>query len=127
MAKLLGVVALTLMLSGEVVAEPLGDALDAYDAGDYATALRLLRPLAEDGDARAQNILGIMYEDGRGVQQDHARAAQWYRSAADQRFAEAQANLGTTYLYGIGVPHDYVEAALWFRLAAVQVVSRGVV
>lgn len=51
-----------------------------------ATALRELRPLAEQGNAGAQNRLGIMYEKGQGVPQDHAAAVKWYRKAAAQGY-----------------------------------------
>ena len=57
---------------------------EAAARGDYATALRELRPLAEQGDARAQYGLGIMYDKGRGVTQDHAEALKWIRLAAEQ-------------------------------------------
>src|SRR4051794_23298177 len=62
----------------------------AYQKGDYDTALRLLRPLAETGDARAQFNLGVMYSEGQGVPQDNAEAGKWYRLSAEQGYAQAQ-------------------------------------
>ncbi len=62
----------------------------AYKRGDYATALRELRPLAEQGHASAQFNLGLMYNNGLGVPQDYAEALQWYRKAAEQGHATAQ-------------------------------------
>ena len=56
----------------------------AYDTGDYAAALREWRPLAEQGDAKAQYNLGVMYAKGEGVAQDYAQAAEWYNLAAAQ-------------------------------------------
>ncbi len=56
----------------------------AYKRGDYATAYQELRPLAERGNARAQNSLGLMYRYGRGVRQDYGEAAKWYRKAAER-------------------------------------------
>ena len=53
-----------------------------------------MRALAEAGDAEAQNNLGLMYFNGRGVAQDEAEAVAWYRRAAEQGFANAQYNLG---------------------------------
>ncbi len=94
------------------------EALAAYQRGDYATALRELRPLAEQGDAGAQNQLGIMYSLAQGVPQDYAKALQWWRKAAGQGFARAQFNLGYMYDKGYGVPQDYVQAHMWFDLAA---------
>ncbi len=92
----------------------------AYQRGDYATALREFRPLAEQGDAVAQHNLGFMYEKGLGVPQDYAKALQWYRKAAEQGFAESQYNLGVMYAKGQGVPQDDAEAVGWYRKAAEQ-------
>ena len=92
----------------------------AYDRGDYATALRELRPLAEQGSVFAQNYLGIMYNYGWGVAQDFAEALKWYRKAAEQGNAGAQTGLGGMYILGQGVPQDFAEALKWFRKAAVQ-------
>ncbi len=90
----------------------------AYFRGDYATALKEIRPLAEQGDASAQFNLGQMYRSGRGVPQDYNEAVRWYRRAAEQGQAEAQFGLGVLYRTGEGVPQDYVEAMGWFRQAA---------
>ncbi len=94
--------------------------LDAYDRGDYATALREWRPLAEQGNADAQFYLGVMYRDGQGVPQNDAEAVQWYRKAAEQGDASAQYKLGIGYGKGQGVPQDDAEAAKWYRKAAEQ-------
>ena len=93
---------------------------DAYNRGDYATALREWRPLAERGEALAQYNLGLLYRKGRGVPQDDVQARQWYEKAAAQGQAKAQYNLGTLYLNGSGVPKDYQQALRWFRMAADQ-------
>jgi hypothetical protein len=92
----------------------------AYLRGDYATALRLWRPLAEQGDADAQARLGLLYDLGKGVPQDDAEAVKWYRKAADQGLAPAQFNLGLMYDNGQGVPQDYVQAHMWYNLAAAK-------
>ena len=94
--------------------------MDANNRGDYATALREWRPLAEQGDALAQYNLGLLYRKGRGVPQDDVQARQWYAKAAVQGQAKAQFNLGTLYFNGEGVPKDYQQALRWFRLAADQ-------
>jgi uncharacterized protein len=91
----------------------------AYDKGVYATALRLLRPLAEQGEANAQYNLGLMFDNGQGVPQDYATAVSWYRKAAEQGHAAAQYNLGRIFANGgQGVPQDYATAASWYRKAA---------
>lgn len=111
---------LTASLSIPAFASPLEDAAAAYTKGDYATALRLWRGLAEQGDAKAQFSLGVMYETGRGVAKDDAEAVQWYRKAAEQGNAVAQGNLGLIYANSRGVTKDDAEAVRWFRKAAEQ-------
>jgi len=93
---------------------------DAYNRGDYATALNEWRSLAAQGDAGGQNGLGLMYVKGQGVFQDSGEAAKWFRLAADQRYASAQYNLGLMYDKGQGVPQDNTVAVKWYRLAADQ-------
>ena len=74
----------------------------AYKNGDYATAARLLRPLAEQGYVPAQSLLGVLYDQGQGVQQDYVEAMKWYRLAADQGYAPAQNSVGVLYAKGEG-------------------------
>ena len=83
-------------------------------------AVEAIRLAAEQGDASAQDDLGLMYADGRGVPRDETEAAGWFRLPADQGQAEAQFNLGRMYANGRGVPQDYVAAYMWFSLAAAQ-------
>ena len=78
------VVALMLGWAGAVHAGDFQKGLEAYNAGDYATALLEWRDLAEQGDAEAQYNLGVMYDNGQGVAQDYAEAVKWYRRAAEQ-------------------------------------------
>ncbi len=90
----------------------------ACQRGDYATALREWRPLAKQGDAAAQNNLGVMYKMGLGVPQDYAEAVRWWRKAAEQGHANAQYNLGLMYKNGLGVPQDEAQGYMWFKLAS---------
>ena len=90
----------------------------AYERGDYVSALREFRPLAEKGGASAQYNLGLMYDKGKGVPQGYAEAVKWYRQAAEQGHATAQYNLGVMYSKGEGVPQDYAQAHMWWNLAA---------
>ena len=106
--------------AGSVAAGALEDGVAAYEKGDYATALRLLRPIADQGDAGAQYNLGLMYANGQGVPQDYAAAVNWYRKAAEQGDNGAQVNLGLMYDNGQGVQQDYATAMSWYRKAAEQ-------
>ena len=90
----------------------------AYADGDYATALQEWTPLAEAGDANAQNWLGWMYNDGTGVPQDHAEAAKWYKMAAEGGDVIAQLTMGFIYDKGRGVLQDNVMAHLWLNIAS---------
>lgn len=97
--------------------------LDGYAElrrGNYAAALSLLRPLAEQGNVRAQKALGDMYDEGQGVAQDRNEALKWYRLSAQRGFGSAQVALGNMYLLGKGVAEDHREAAKLLRLAAKQ-------
>ena len=97
MRRILAVFVLAVMLTGGAAAGPFEDGMAAVERGDYATALRLWRPLAEQGYARVQFNLGFMYAEGEGVPQDDAEAAKWYRLSAEQGHAGAQFNLGFMY------------------------------
>ena len=120
MGRLAGAVSLALSLLGAPVAGAADyDAgLAAFESGDFATALAEWRPLAEAGDARAQNELGVMYGAGFGVGKDNATAASWFRRAAVQGDVRAQNNLGRLYRLGLGVARDPVTGAHWIKRAA---------
>ena len=96
-------------------------AQDAYNRGDYATALREWRQMADRGYAAAQCNVGVLYARGEGVPQDTAEAARWYRKAAETGHARAQYNLGSMYDNGDGVAQDYVQSYMWLSLAASRV------
>jgi TPR repeat protein len=93
---------------------------DAYVNGDFQTAFEQWQPLATQGHAESQNMMGYMYRYGQGVVQDYAQALHWYRLSADQGNARAQNNLGVMYRLGLGTPQDYQEAFRWFHRAAEQ-------
>jgi TPR repeat protein len=107
-----------LMLATPAVNAGFDQAAAAFDKGDYATALRELKPLVEKGDARSQYAMGVLAENGYGMPKNLAQAADWYRKAAEQGNTDAQFNLGAMYEHGVGMPVNYVEAARWYRPAA---------
>jgi TPR repeat protein len=78
------------------------------------------RAAAEQGNALAQDNLGVMYVLGQGVLQDDVEALKWFRMAAEQGDAGAQYHLAGMYTDGRGVPQDYAEAMKWGRRAAEQ-------
>lgn len=84
---------------------------------DYEKGYEILKPLAEQGHARAQTQIGHLYHAGQGVERDYDRARYWYRQAADRGDARAQFHLAKLYFEGRGVPQDYRRAWRWFREA----------
>ena len=82
--RALATVLLSLSFAIPVLAGPLEDANAAIKRRDYATAVRLIRPLAEQGNANAQYNLGVLYDNGLGVPQDRVRAYMWLNLAAMQ-------------------------------------------
>lgn len=90
----------------------------AFDRANYATALKVWLPPAEQGDQAAQTYVGEIFEKGLGVQPDYATAATWYRRAAERGYSRAALNLGNLYERGLGVPRDPAQALKWYRRAA---------
>ena len=84
-AQILGVAA--------AVAGPWEDGMAAYNRGDYVPAIRLFRPLAEQGNPKAQSVLGVMYRRGEGVARSSVRAFLWFSRAASRGDAKAKAQL----------------------------------
>jgi len=80
-------------------------------AEDESNDVESLKELAEIGDAFAQHNLGVMYEQGKGVEQDYTKAVKWFKKAAEQGFVESQHNLGVMYERGKGVQQNYNESA----------------
>ena len=90
---------------------------NAYSEGDYATALAEWRPLAEQGDAKGQFGLGLLYANGWGVDLNDDEALKWYGLAAGQGHGEAAYNLGVMHANGWGVPQSDAESFKWYSMA----------
>lgn len=88
-----------------------------YKQKDFKAILAIIHPLAEQGDALAQALVGDMYKEGLGVKQDDVEAVKWYRKAAEQGEANAQAILGFSYLLGKGIQVNKSLAKEWFGKA----------
>ena len=111
------------------------------NAAQTKNVVRELLHAAEQGDANAQFILGVLYRDGDGVPKDTTEAAKWFRKAADQGIADAQVHLirlaaeqgdaaaqlklGFKYASGNGMPQDDAEAVKWLHKAAMQGYERA--
>jgi TPR repeat protein len=86
-----------------------GAGFKAHSIDDYATALKHLRPLAEQGNAGAQYWLGRMYREGKGVTRNNKKAVRWWRKSAKQGDSSTQFYLGEMYRVGWGVLQDLVD------------------
>ena len=96
-----------------------------YDAGKFSEALKLYIQAYNTNESyryRATdcNRIGLIYDEGKGVDEDDAEAVRWYRRGAELGNSYAQSNLGLMYEYGTGVRQDFDEAMRWFRKAADQ-------
>jgi TPR repeat protein len=92
--------------------------VEAYSKGNFKAAMAEWLPLAEAGDATAQNSVGALYDHGLGVDEDDGTAVYWYQLAADQNFPLAMRNLANMYAGGHGVPFDQAQAQSWYEKAA---------
>lgn len=100
------------------VAVTAADAL--FGSGSAHEAVKLIAPLAEQGDAQAAQLLGVAYERGQGVTRDATRANRWYLIAAEAGEVDALYNLGALHDHAAGNPRDAEAAWRWFRRAADQ-------
>jgi TPR repeat protein len=105
-------------------ADGLRRAWDAYSRGDYVRTVTVLSPLVARGNARAEALLGFMYENGFGVPQAYDAAADLYQRAAEQGDPSAQSRLGLLYNKGHGVPQNTVLSYKWLNLAAAHATKR---
>lgn len=100
-------------LAAALIALGLNQAVWADDVSDFRENLQA----AAQGNAAAQNNLGVMYYKGQGVRRDDAEAVRWYRQAAEQGLAQAQNNLGVMYAERRGVRQDRALAQEWLGKA----------
>jgi TPR repeat protein len=107
---------LSLILMGTVSAG-WNDGAVAYEKKDFKTAFKEWMPLAEQGDAAAQNNLGLMYQYGEGVLENDKEAVKWYRKSAENGYAKAQNNLGVMHAHGWGVLKNMSQAKYWLQKA----------
>lgn len=95
----------------------LQEGLRAYSKGNFPAALKELKPLAEKGDAKAQYMLAIMYENGQRVARDYKQAALWFSKSSEQGNDQAMLHLAAMYSSGRGITPDFVLAHKWYDLA----------
>lgn len=107
------------LAAGPAAAE-LEKARDLMDAKAYEEAMAELLPAARSGNAEAEELIGVMYALGLGVERDDVRAFEWYLRASLKGHAGAQSGIGWYYEVGRGLPApDLVRAYTWYVLSAI--------
>ncbi len=96
---------------------PKSENLSSFAPSVETATLEQLRQMAEQGDAAAQNTLGLRYATGEGVKLDEHEAVRWFTQAAEQGGVAAQSKLGSIYFSGRGVPQDFSRAYFWMVVA----------
>jgi uncharacterized protein len=104
-------------LSSSVRADALAEGVRGYAGENYIRSSRILIARAEQGDARAQTYIGVMYLRGQGVPQNYEAAADWLHRAAVSGVPAAQYFLGLMYDKGEGVAQDFVLTEAWLDVA----------
>ncbi|MCG6883048.1 MAG: sel1 repeat family protein [Silicimonas sp.] len=96
------------------------EARDLMEAGEFEAARVALLPAARSGNADAEELIGVMYALGLGVEKDPERAFEWYLRASMKGHPGAQSGIGWYYELGIGMPApDLVRAYLWYGLSTI--------
>jgi len=119
-AKSLGPATLGNQSAHERAAASSDPAYEAFDQGQYLTALDLAQKLAAKGDPQAHTLLGRLHAEGLGVPQSEATAAKWYAKGVELGDIEAAFALGALYAKGVGIERNYAEAARLFEIAAAK-------
>ena len=109
----------TVLISNLVLAD-IEEARDAMEANQFNEAMQLLRPAANAGNADAEELIGILYAMGLGVERDDRRAFEWDLRSAMKGHAGAQSGIGWYYEVGRGLLEiDLVRAYMWYTLSAI--------
>jgi TPR repeat protein len=107
-------------LSTPVLAIDVEDAKNMMERGEYKEAYKVLYPMAQTGNAEAEELIGSMYALGTGVDRDDIRAFEWYLRASMRGHPGAQSGIGWYYEVGRGMPApDLVRGYAWYTLSAI--------
>ena len=87
-----------------IVFAEIENARDLMEAGKFQEAMEELMPAARSGNADAEELIGIMYAMGLGVEQDDVRAFEWYLRSSMKGHPGAQSGVGWYYEVGRGLP-----------------------
>ncbi|MEM1387841.1 MAG: tetratricopeptide repeat protein [Pseudomonadota bacterium] len=114
------VAALCLLVAAPANSASIEEARDLMESGQFEAAYEALWPAARSGNADAEELIGVMYAMGLGVERDDRRAFEWYLRSAMKGHPGAQSGIGWYYEVGRGLPApDLVRAYMWYTLSAI--------
>jgi TPR repeat protein len=114
------VLTIGILASTPVLAVDVEDAKNLMEQGQYEQAYQMLYPMAQTGNAEAEELIGSMYALGTGVERDDIRAFEWYLRASLRGHPGAQSGIGWYYEVGRGMPApDLVRGYAWYTLSAI--------
>lgn len=109
-----------ILLNPALAHAELEPARDLMEQNQFAQAMQALLPAARSGNAEAEELIGVMYAMGLGVERDDERAFEWYLRASMKGHPGAQSGIGWYYEIGRGMPApDLVRAYMWYVLSAI--------
>ena len=120
MGRTVMALAMAMLLAPAAARADIKGARDLMEQNRFAEAMEELQPAARSGNADAEELIGVMYAMGLGVERDDRRAFEWYLRAAMKGHAGAQSGIGWYYETGRGLPApDLVRAYTWYVLSAI--------
>ncbi len=120
MRRLCCVIAFAALFTVTPVSAEIEQARQMMENSEFPEAFALLEPAARAGNADAEELIGVMYAMGLGVEQDDVRAFEWYLRSAMKGHPGAQSGVGWYFETGRGIAApDFVRAYLWYTLSAI--------
>lgn len=94
------------------------EGLYAYSLGNYEDAAREFAVAAQRGETQGEYYLGLLYEEGQGLERNYELALRWYLKAAVKGDVDAAFALGRMHAKGLGIQRDLPAAYMWYSRAA---------
>ena len=110
----------TLSISNLAFGDDILKGFDAYKNKDYETAFEIWHKLAEEGDAIAQNSLGVLFQKGQGVEKNYSESYKWFKKSSEDGYTPAQVSLGYVYDQGMGLNRNKIKAFMWWKIASLH-------
>ena len=110
----------TLSISNLAFGDDILKGFDAYKNKDYETAFEIWHKLAEEGDAIAQNSLGVLFQKGQGVKKNYSESYKWFKKSSEDGYTPAQVSLGYIYDQGMGLKQNKIKAFMWWKIASLH-------